>query len=202
MNLPVEKKPSIPVAAKRGLVLLFTGNGKGKTTAALGILLRAYGHQMRCVMLSFIKATDRRYGEHKAVEKMAALAGADLPGPGLRGPGVEIIQLGDGFTWLSENIDKDRALAQECWARCADILRDESVKIVILDEITYPVTYGWLAAEDVVTAIRNRPEGQHVVITGRDAAPELLALADTATEMRVLKHAFDAGIPAAKGIEL
>lgn len=185
--MKIEKKPTVPGAAARGLVLLFTGHGKGKTTAALGILLRAFGHGMRCVMLSFIKATDRRYGEHKAVERME---------------GVEIIQLGDGFTWLSENIEKDKALARQCWARCIEKLRDDAVKIVILDEITYVLTYGWLEIDEVVEAIRARPAGQHVVITGRDAPAGLVALADTVTEMKVIKHAYDAGIPAAKGIEL
>lgn len=184
----IEKKPVIPADQRRGIVLLFTGDGKGKTSAALGILLRAFGHGMKCVMLSFIKATDRKYGEHRAVEKM--------------GPGVEIIQLGDGFTWLSENIEKDRALAKECWERCKAAIADESNRIVILDEITYPVLYGWLDTEQVVQTILNRPKKQHIVMTGRDAVQRLVEIADTVSEMKSIKHAYDAGIPAAKGIEL
>lgn len=185
--MEIEKKPDLPGRNRRGLVLVFTGNGKGKTSAALGILMRAWGHGMRAVMLSFIKATDRKYGEHRAVERM---------------DGIEIIQLGDGFTWLSENLEKDRALAQECWQRCLEKLSDPEIAIVVLDEITYPVTYGWLDVGEVVRALGARPPHQHVVITGRDAHERLVEIADTVSEMREVKHAFTQGIPAALGLEL
>lgn len=183
----IEKKPSIPARSRRGLLLVFTGHGKGKTSASLGILMRAWGHGMKAAMLSFIKSSDMKYGEHRAVARM---------------PGIEIHQLGDGFTWLSENIEHDRRLAQECWVRCLEKLRDPSYAIVVLDEITYPVNYGWLDLGEVMEAIRNRPEEQHVVLTGRDAPEAFVEAADTVTEMREIKHAFQKGIKAAVGIEL
>ncbi len=187
MDQAIEKKPRVPARTRRGLILVFTGNGKGKTSAALGILMRTWGHGMKGVMLSFIKASDMKYGEHRAAARME---------------GLEIIQLGDGFTWLSEDLEKDRALAETCWARCREKLADPSYDVVILDEITYPVNYGWLVLDDVLAAIRERPSHQHVVLTGRDAPAAFIEAADTVTEMREVKHAFQQGIRAAVGIEL
>lgn len=183
----IEKKPKVPARSRQGLLLVFTGNGKGKTSSALGILMRTWGHGMKGVMLSFIKATEMKYGEHRAAARM---------------PGIEIIQLGDGFTWLSENLEKDRDLARQCWIRCLEKLRDPSYDVVILDEITYPVTYGWLDAAEVMQALRDRPAHQHVVLTGRDAPDIFVEAADTVTEMREIKHAYQKGIKAAVGIEL
>ncbi len=182
----IERKPAVP-ARGRGRVLLFTGDGKGKTTAALGLLFRASGHGLKGVMFSFVKSADRKYGEHRAAERSGS---------------IEIVSLGDGFTWLSENIAEDRARAGAGWKLCRKALADETYDVVVLDEITYPVLYGWLDALSIAEAIGNRPPNQHVVMTGRDATEALVSLADTVTEMREVKHAFRDGVPASKGVEL
>ncbi|MBI4498181.1 MAG: cob(I)yrinic acid a,c-diamide adenosyltransferase [Chloroflexi bacterium] len=169
----------------KGLVIVNTGNGKGKTTAALGLLLRAWGRNLRVVMLQFIKAKTGNWGELRAARKL----------------GIEMIPLGDGFTWTSEDIAKDRALAQQCWALCREKIESDSYDIVIMDEMTYCFKFGWLDIHEVVDVLRRRPEGQHVVITGRDAPPELVEFADLVTEMRESKHPYKAGVKAQQGIE-
>jgi cob(I)alamin adenosyltransferase len=170
----------------KGLVIVNTGNGKGKTTAALGILLRATGQNMRVVMLQFLKSKTGNWGEIRAAERL----------------GVEIIPLGDGFTWMSKDLDKDRALAQTCWQLCREKIESNQYDIVIMDEITYALNYGWLSLEEVLTALRNRNPLMHVILTGRDAPEALVELADMVTEMREVKHPYKAqGIMAQKGIE-
>ncbi|HZT05794.1 MAG TPA: cob(I)yrinic acid a,c-diamide adenosyltransferase [Chloroflexota bacterium] len=174
-----------PNRRAKGLVLVNTGNGKGKTTAALGVLLRAWGRGMPVVMLQFIKAKTANWGEIRAARKM----------------GVEIIPLGDGFTWTSKDIDRDRALAQECWRQCRERIESGQYDIVIMDEMTYCFKFGWLDVQEVIGVLRTRPEGQHVIITGRDAPPELIEFADLVTEMREIKHPYQSGIKAQPGIE-
>ena len=114
--------------SRKGLVILNTGNGKGKTTAALGLLMRSWGQDLRVVMLQFLKAKTGRWGEIRAAQRM----------------GVEIIPLGKGFTWMSENIEQDRAVAQECWRQCREKIESNLYDVVIMDEITYPLKYQWL----------------------------------------------------------
>jgi cob(I)alamin adenosyltransferase len=172
-------------AARTPRVIVNTGNGKGKTTAALGLLFRAAGRGWKVVMLQFIKAETSNYGEHRAARKM----------------GIEIIPLGAGFTWLSENIEKDRALAQRCWALCKEKLLSGEYDLVALDEFTYPLSFGWLDLEDVLQTLRERPRHVHVVITGRNAPQPLIDYADTVTEMTVVKHAYKSGVKAQAGIE-
>lgn len=176
---------SRPDRRSQGLVIVNTGNGKGKTTAALGILLRAWGRNMRVVMLQFIKAKTAQWGETRAGRQM----------------GVEIIPLGKGFTWMSEDIEKDRALARECWQLCREKIESGAYDIVILDEITYCFKYGWLDLGEVLDVLRRRAPDQHVVITGRDAPDALIEFADLVTEMREIKHPYKAGVRAQKGIE-
>ncbi len=172
--------------SRKGLVILNTGNGKGKTTAALGLLMRSWGQDLRVVMLQFLKAKTGRWGEIRAAQRM----------------GVEIIPLGKGFTWMSENIEQDRALAQECWQQCREKIESNLYDVVIMDEITYPLKYQWLELEEVLTTLRNRNPQMHIVITGRDAPEELIDFADLVTEMREIKHPYKAqGIRAQKGIE-
>jgi len=169
------------------LLIVNTGDGKGKTTAALGILLRATGRDMRVGMFQFIKSAETRYGEHLAAARI----------------GVEIVPLGDGFTWLSDNIDADRALAADGWARVVETLHAGTFDVLILDELTYCLTFGWLDTAAVVDALRARPTGTHVIVTGRDAPQMLIDTADLVTEMRVIKHPYrDQGIAAQPGIEL
>jgi cob(I)alamin adenosyltransferase len=176
-----------PRESRNGLVLVFTGNGKGKTTAALGILLRARGRDMSVAMLQFIKTEGSRRGEHIAAERL----------------GVDIIPMGSGFTWLSEQIEEDRALARTCWARCREVLESGEYDIVIFDELTYALSYGWLDHDEVLPVIRGRPVGTHVVITGRNATPELIDFADLVSDIQEVKHPYATqGIGAQPGLEL
>lgn len=170
---------------RRPLVLLFTGDGKGKTTSALGVTMRAWGRGWRVCWLQFIKSSTSNYGETRAAARM----------------GIEMIPLGDGFTWLSKDLERDKALARECWARAREKLESAEYDLVVLDEITYPLSYGWLDAAEVTAALRDRPPDVHVVLTGRGAVPELVACADLVTEMGEVKHPFRRGVKAQPGID-
>jgi cob(I)alamin adenosyltransferase len=188
---PKQKRPALrrvpPREQRHGLLIVNTGDGKGKTTAALGLLLRAAGRGMSVGMFQFIKNASADYGEHRAAKTL----------------GVEITPLGDGFTWLTENIAEDRALAERGWALCREALAQGTFDVLILDELTYPLTFGWLDTQSVLSAIAERPKGTHVVVTGRDAPAALIDAADLVTEMRVIKHPYrDRGLGAQPGIEL
>ena len=167
------------------LVLLYTGDGKGKTSSALGVTMRAWGRGWKICWLQFIKSKTSHYGETRAAERM----------------GIEMIPLGDGFTWLSEDIEKDIALAHECWELAREKIASAQYDLVVLDEITYPVSYGWLDADEVIATLRDRPPDVDVIMTGRDAVPELVQFADLVTEMREVKHPFQQGIKAQPGID-
>ena len=175
----------MPVKKRKALVILYTGNGKGKTTAALGMLLRAWGRGMKVCMLSFIKAETSNYGEERAARKL----------------GIELLPLGGGFTWLSKDLEKDKALAQKCWQLCKEKIASGAYDIVVLDEITYPITYGWLDVDEVIETLRSRPADLHVVLTGREAHEKLIEFADLVTEMREVKHPFNAGLKAQPGVD-
>jgi cob(I)alamin adenosyltransferase len=170
---------------RRALVVVNTGNGKGKTTAALGVLFRAWGRGYNVCMLQFIKSTTSNYGENKAAKKI----------------GMEIVSLGGGFTWLSKDIENDKALARDLWEQCKQKIASGEYDVVALDEFTYPLAYGWLPVDDVIAFLRARPARTHVIITGRDAPPELIEFADLVTEMREVKHPFQQGLKAQPGIE-
>lgn len=174
-----------PDRRSQGLVIVNTGNGKGKTTAALGLLLRASGQGLRVIMLQFIKARSGNWGEVRAARRL----------------GIEVVPLGRGFTWMSRDIEQDRALAREGWAACQAAVEGGAYDVVILDEVTYCFKYGWLDLAEVLDVVRRRPAGMHVVFTGRDAPPELIDVADLVTEMREVKHPYKDGIKAQKGIE-
>jgi len=189
--VPKKKRPGpyrVPPRENRnGLVIVNTGDGKGKSTAALGVLLRASGRDMRVGMFQFIKSAENPYGEHIAAARL----------------GVEIIPLGDGFTWLSDNLDADRALAARGWERCREAIQSGEFDVLIFDELTYPLNYGWLSTDEVLADLRARPVGTHVVVTGRNAPEALVEMADLVTEMRLVKHPYrDQGIGAQPGIEL
>lgn len=185
------RKEQAEARAKRkggrtGLVIVNTGNGKGKTTAALGVLLRAWGQDMKVVMLQFLKAQTGKWGEIRAAQRM----------------GVEIIPLGQGFTWDSKNIEHDRALAQSCWQQCKEKIESNQYDVVIMDEITYALNYHWLETQEVIETLRQRNPDMHIILTGRDAPDELIEFADMVTEMREIKHPYKTqGILAQKGIE-
>jgi cob(I)alamin adenosyltransferase len=170
---------------RKALVVVNTGDGKGKTTAALGVLFRAWGRGYSVCMLQFIKSTTSNYGENRAAKKI----------------GIEIVSLGGGFTWLSKDIEKDKALARELWEQCKAKIGSGDYDVVALDEFTYPLAYGWLAVDEVIAFLKTRPERTHVIITGRDAPQDLIDYADLVTEMREIKHPFQQGLKAQPGIE-
>ncbi|KPJ51265.1 MAG: cobinamide adenolsyltransferase [Dehalococcoidia bacterium DG_22] len=172
-------------ARGQALVIVLTGHGKGKTTAALGVVLRAWGRDMKAVVLQFVKARTANYGENRAARKL----------------GIEMIPMGEGFTWLSKDIEKDKATARECWELARQKIDSGQYDIVVLDEMTYPMTYGWIPVEEVIDTLRRRPQGLHVIITGRDAPQELIDFADLVTEMREVKHPYKKGVKARPGID-
>lgn len=170
----------------QGLLIVFTGDGKGKTTAALGMALRAAGHRMPVRVLQFIKGS-WTYGELAALESLDSVA---------------IETLGTGFTWHKDNLDEDRRLAKAGWQKALQVIRSGDYAMVILDELNIVLRYGLLPAEAVVAQLQNRPEHVHVVVTGRDAPGILLEAADLVTEMRAVKHPYrDQGVAAQRGIE-
>jgi cob(I)alamin adenosyltransferase len=166
-------------------VLVNTGDGKGKSSAAFGVMVRAVAAGWPVAVVQFLKSGRWRTGEEKVGRQL----------------GVDWWSLGDGFTWDSKDLDESEAIAREAWRAAAELIRAGEHRLVILDEITYPMTWGWIDTAEVVEAIRSRPADVSVVATGRDAPAELIEVADTVTEMVSRKHAFDAGIDAMRGIE-
>lgn len=170
----------------RGIVLVHTGNGKGKSSSAFGMVARALGHNMRVGVVQFIKG-GASTGEETFFRRF---------------PEVEFHVMGEGFTWETQDKQRDIAKAQAAWAVACGMLRNPDIALVVLDEINIALKLHYLEVEPVLEALRNRPPMQHVVLTGRAAPDALIAFADTVTEMRPIKHAFEAGIQAQKGIEL
>jgi cob(I)alamin adenosyltransferase len=173
------------VARGESIVLLNTGHGKGKSSAAFGVMARGWARGWRVGVVQFIKGGKWKTGERKLADHL----------------GVEWHTLGDGFTWESTDLDETAAKGRHAWDVAAGKLASGDYDLLILDELTDAVKYEWVPVEEVVAGIRNRAEGTNVVMTGRDAADELVELADTVTEMRKVKHAYDAGITALRGIE-
>ena len=170
----------------QGLLIVNTGNGKGKTTAALGQAFRAIGHGFRVCFLQFLKGS-WKYGELEAAKRFEDL--------------MEIRALGKGFTWKSEDLNEDIQSARDAWDLAKQVIASGKFKMVVLDELTYLITYGMVPEEDILNTLRNRPPELHVVVTGRDASPGLIELADLVTEMNEIKHPFRSGIKAQRGIE-
>ena len=171
---------------RHGLVIVNTGEGKGKTTAALGVIFRAWGRDFRVRMFQFIKHTGARFGEHRAANKL------DIP----------IQAMGDGFTWLSKDMDRTAALAVEQWQHARKAILEGDEDIIVLDEFTYAMHYGWVPVADVVDILGRRRDTLHVIITGRYAPQELIDCADLVTEMKMIKHPYqEQGIKAQPGIE-
>ncbi len=184
-NPPVDRQVEKPAGDRRGLVVIHTGDGKGKSTAAFGLALRAHGRGKAVKIYQFMKVPSARFGEHRMFEQL----------------GVPIEGLGDGFSWKSKDLDHSAQLARDGWERAkATILAGEHF-MVVLDEVTYPLRYGWLPLEDVVQTLTSRPSHVNVVLTGRGAPQELIDIADTVTEMTLIKHHYNAGVPAQRGIE-
>ena len=170
---------------KQSLVLINTGDGKGKSSAAFGVMARAWARGWRVCVIQFIKNEAWKTGEKKLADHL----------------GIEWWALGDGFTWDSKDMDATEAHGREAWRVAAEKLASGDYDLVILDEATYIVSFGWVPVDAVVAAVRDRAPRTNVIITGRDAHPALIEIADTVTEMRKVKHAFDQGIEARKGIE-
>ncbi|HKN03591.1 MAG TPA: cob(I)yrinic acid a,c-diamide adenosyltransferase [Buttiauxella sp.] len=169
---------------ERGILMVFTGNGKGKTTAAFGTASRAVGHGKKVGVIQFIKGQWPN-GERNLLEPM----------------GVEFQVMATGFTWDTQNRETDTAACMEVWQHAKRMLADSSLDMVILDEITYMVAYDYLPLEEVLAALTQRPVSQTVIVTGRGCHRDILEVADTVSELRPVKHAFDAGIKAQIGID-
>jgi cob(I)alamin adenosyltransferase len=185
MSEPPRDAPPRASARPDSLVLVNTGDGKGKSTAAFGTMLRAVARGWRVAVVQFVKSGEWHVGEQRIAEQL----------------GVEWHSLGAGFTWDSQNLDHDVTVAREAFAAAAAIVRAGAHELVVLDELTYLCTWGWVPVGDVVALIEQRPANVNVIITGRDAPGELIELADTVTEMRKVKHAFDAGVAAKRGLD-
>ncbi len=171
---------------RRGLLIVNTGKGKGKTTAALGLALRALGHGMPVCVIQFIKGT-WKYGELEAVKRFDDL--------------IDFHVFGKGFTWKSEDLEEDTRIAREAWAFAENVLCSDRYKLVVLDELTYLIKYNMVTEQAILAALDSRPEAMHVAVTGRDASPGLVAMADIVTEMREVKHPYRDGLKAQRGIE-
>ncbi len=169
----------------KGLIVVLTGNGKGKSSSAFGMLARSLGHGLNSAVIQFIKGVWET-GEHLLFKDH---------------PRVEFHVMATGFTWETQDRDKDIAAAEATWAEAKRLLQDDSVDLIILDELTYMLTYGYLDKQEVIHCLQNRPAMQHVVITGRNASPELIEIADTVAELESVKHAFDQGVKVQKGVD-
>ena len=166
-------------------VILNTGHGKGKSSSAFGVMARGWARGWTVGVVQFVKGGKWKTGERKLADHL----------------GIEWHTLGDGFTWESSDLERTAQLGRDAWALTAEKLASGRYDLLILDEITYVVSYGWVPAADVADAIRQRAPKTNVVLTGRNAPDELIEVADTVTEMRKIKHAMDQGIDARKGIE-
>jgi cob(I)alamin adenosyltransferase len=171
---------------KKGLVIVNTGQGKGKSTAAIGTMLRAWGHGMAVCVIQFLKQKGGRWGEAKAAKQL----------------GIEWHSVGDGFVWRSKDMDATVAAARRGWAEAQERIAGGGYDLIILDEFTYPLSYGWLDTDEVLAWLRtNKPPMLHLLVTGRQAPPALMDFADLVTKMTKVKHPLDVGIRAQRGIE-
>lgn len=172
----------------KGLLMVNTGDGKGKTTAAIGVLVRAAGRGLNCCMIQFMKSKNDRYGEHDSLEKL----------------GVEVHTMGDGFTWDTNDPAQDIATSENTWSLCVEKMESGDFDLLVFDEIVYVLDYKFLDIDKILSQIKVVREKQphlHLILTGRNAPPELVSAADLVTEMKEIKHPFHAGIYAQQGIE-
>lgn len=182
---PSEKPYEKAEGERRGLVIVNTGDGKGKSTAAFGLAFRATGRGKAVKVFQFMKVPTARFGEHRLAEQV----------------GLPVEGLGDGFSWKSKDLDHSAQLARDGWEKAKAAILSGEYFLVVLDEITYPLIYGWLSLPDVLQTLQSRPKEVHVCLTGRRCPQEIIDVADTVTEMQMIKHAFQAGVPAQRGIE-
>lgn len=172
----------------KGLLIVNTGDGKGKTTCALGLLIRAAGQGLNCCMIQFIKSRNDRYGEHVSLEKL----------------GIEVHTMGDGFTWDTKDKEQDIKTSEETWSLCVEKLRSGEYDLLVFDELVYVLDYGYLDESTVleeIAKVRQEQPALHIVLTGRNASDDLVEAADLVSELKEVKHPFHAGIYAQQGIE-
>lgn len=181
---PTEAPPRGEVRAS-SLVLVNTGDGKGKSTAAFGTAIRAVARGWKVAVIQFLKSGEWSVGEEKVGRQV----------------GIDWFALGDGFTWDSEDMEETEAIAREAWSIAREKIASGDYQLVVLDEVTYPINWGWISVDDALEAIQTRPEDVNLILTGRDAPAEIIAAADTVTEMKKVKHAFDRGVMARRGID-
>lgn len=181
---PTQAPPKGEVRAP-SLLLINTGDGKGKSTAAFGTAIRAVARGWSVAVIQFLKSGEWSVGEEKVGRQI----------------GIDWWALGDGFTWDSKDMDESEAIAREAWTHAQNVIDAGEHDLVVLDEVTYPVNWGWVDLADVVAGLESRPEKVSVILTGRDAPDALVEIADTVTEMKKIKHAFDRGIMARRGID-
>ena len=170
----------------QSLVLVHTGDGKGKSSSAFGVVIRSVARNWNVAVIQFLKSGRWNTGEEKICREKL---------------GVDWWAIGEGFSWESEDLSEDEAVAQAAWAHAKECIASGEYQLVVLDEVTYPANWGWISKEEIVSAVKGRPEKTNVVITGRNAPPEFVEVADTVTEMRNVKHAYEKGIVAKKGID-
>ena len=171
---------------RRGLLLVNTGEGRGKSTSSFGVIMRMLGHKKKVALIQFLKHEGGQWGDVRALRQL----------------GLEPIKIGDGFTWTSKDLDETEARALHGWERAKAIITSDEYDLVVLDEFTYLLDFSWLETEEVIDWLKaNKPERQHLLVTGRNAPQGLIDYADTVTEMLKVKHAFDAGIKARARIE-
>ncbi len=183
--LPRVRGERPPARRVPSIVLLNTGDGKGKSTAAFGTLMRSVSRGWTCLVVQFMKSGKWRVGEEEVARRL----------------GVEWFTIGDGFTWDSDDLDRSAAIACKAWDAAEAALSSGRYDLVVLDEVTYPVSYGWVDGERVWTAIRGRSPETNVICTGRNAPEALIDLADTVTEMRKVKHVYETGVRAKRGLD-
>lgn len=182
---PPVDPPAKAKVRKPSLVIVNTGDGKGKSTAAFGIMIRAVARGWKVAVIQFLKSGDWKVGEEAVGRQL----------------GVDWWALGDGFTWDSEQLSESEAVARQAWAFAAETIRSGDYDMVILDEVTYPMNWGWIDPAEVTETIRTRPPSVNIVATGRDASELLVEIADTVTEMVKVKHPYDTGVMSRRGID-
>lgn len=182
---PPTDAPKKALVRAESLVLVNTGDGKGKSTAAFGTAIRAVARGWRVGIVQFLKSGDWSVGEEKIGREV----------------GIDWWAMGDGFTWDSDDMEESEAIAQSAWEHARNLIRSGDYRLIVLDEVTYPINWGWIDVGAVIETIESRPENLNLIITGRDAPERLVEIAHTVTEMRNVKHAFDSGIMAMRGID-
>ena len=189
MHTPADLGSAEPKRRKprdKPLLIVITGHGKGKSTSAFGMLLRSWARGYRCGVFQFVKSGKWKVGEAKAAQALG---------------GIDWEKMGDGWTWISRDLEESADRAREGWAEVKRRIEAERYEFLLLDELTYAIKYGWIPEDEIVSTLRDRPGFQHIVVTGRDASAGLIDAADLVSEVTKVKHPMDAGIRAQQGIE-